>query len=194
MTFLYLTIKIFLTQHPQPQWDSDLEDDSEDDSVVAIAARQTQPKPAQPKPIATAFKAAPTIVDDTVSVLEKLSINACKEVVMVDKPVEISKPLAAAAKPAPKKPAAKKAPTKQAAPKAAPKKKAPVKKSVCLYDSSDEDGDDFMGDDSESDAEDNAAPAPAAPSRARSGRAAAQKVTYVIDDSSDEDMADEEIE
>ncbi len=124
----------------------------------------------------------PTIVGETVSVLEKLSISAKNEVVAVDGPASN----AAAAKPAPKKAMAKKAPAK----KAAPKSKAVVKKSVCLYESSDE-SDDFTGDDSESEAERNVALAPSAPSRARSGRAAAQKVTYVID-SSDEEMSDEE--
>lgn len=171
----------------QSQWESESDGDSDNDSIVAYTAKSVQPKP-----MAKVVKTPPTLVDDTVSDLKKLSINASEEVMVVESlaPVEVLKPKATVAKTASKKSAAKKAPAKQTAPKAAPQRKAPAKKSVCLYDSSDDESDDFMGDDSESDAGQDTAPIAPAPSRARSGRAAAQKVTYVIDSSDEE--SDEE--
>lgn len=120
--------------------------------VKALSPRKSAPK----KPDAA--------VDDTVSVLEKLSITEN----------ETAKPVAAKKAPAPKK-----APAKKPAAKKAPAKKAPAKKKKS-YDS--DDSDDFCGSDSDSDIE-VVAPVPA---RARSGRAAAKKITYVIDDSDDE--------
>ncbi len=169
---------IFLLFISPSQWDSELEDDSDDGSFAAIAA-----KPVQPKPVAKIVTTPSTIVDDTVKVLENLSINSNKDVAAVDRPASI----AVAANPAPIKAPAKKAQAKKkAAPKTAPKAK--VKKSVSSFDSSGEESDDFMGDDSDSYVEVVSAPAP---SRARSGRAAAQKVTYVIE-SSDEEMSEEE--
>lgn len=186
------------------QWDSDLEDDTDNDSIVATTVKR-----AQPKPVATVVKSPSTILDDTASALESLSINNCEEspssllTADTSTPMEVPKPLvavvekpvpkkAAAKKPAAKKPAAKKPVAKQApANLSAPKKKGPAKKAVCVFDSSDEESDNFMGDDSDSDVEQLAVPEPSIPSRARSGRAAAQKVTYVID-SSDDDMSEEE--
>mmetsp|Transcript_13500 Transcript_13500/g.29330 ORF Transcript_13500/g.29330 Transcript_13500/m.29330 type:complete len:1434 (+) Transcript_13500:96-4397(+) len=164
------------------QWDSDLED-SDNNFVAAkpaprakAAPKKPVAKPAAKKPVAKAPKAPPTAtatssaaaVDETVSVLEKLSINEDKN---------DTKPAAATKKAAPKKAPAKKAPAKKAAPK-----KAPAKKAEKLYDSSDEESDDFNSD-SDSEVEMVSAPVPA---RARSGRAAAKKITYVIDDSDDE--------
>lgn len=186
----------------------------------APKARAAAKKPAVKKkpaakapPAATATAAA---VDEAVSVLEKLSINeneiatkpaaATKKAAPKKAPAKKAAPKKAPAKKstkyddlddsdsdnfmgdsdseseaAPKKAPAKKAPAKKAAPK-----KAPAKKSTKYDDSDDSDSDNFMGD-SDSEVELVSAPAP---SRARSGRAAAKKVTYVIDDSDDEEDSD----
>jgi len=76
---------------------------------------------------------------------------------------------------------------KEAAPsmKAASQKKAPAQKKAVPKKTYDSDSDDFM-EDSDSEVEIVTAP------RARSGRAAAQKVTYVIDDSDSDESYDED--
>jgi len=172
-------------------WDSDLEE-SDDDFVAAKPvprARVAPKKTAAKKPA----KPPAAAIDETVSVLEKLSINEDKD---------DANPAAIAVKAIPKKAPpvkkapvkkapVKKAPVKKAAPKKPPAKKAPVKKAVPkkaqkLYDSSDEESDEFNSD-SESDSEIEMISAPAPSARARSGRAAAaKKVTYVVEDSDDE--------
>jgi len=143
-------------------WDSDLEE-SDDDFVAAKPvprARVAPKKTAAKKPVAKPPAAA---IDETVSVLEKLSINEDKD---------DANPAAIAVKAIPKK--------------APPVKKAVPKKAQKLYDSSDEESDEFNSD-SESDSEVEMISAPAPSARARSGRAAAaKKVTYVVEDSDDE--------
>lgn len=167
-----------LALHFLLQWDSDLEiSDSDDDDFVAAKPApnpRAAPKKAPVKVVKAAHVPTPapvantSTIDEAVSVLENLSIN--------DAPV--------AKAPAKKAPApAKKVVSKAPAKKTPAAKKAPVKKKKA-YDSSDEDSDDFMGDsDSDSDVE-VVAPVPA---RGRSARAAS-KVTYVLDDSSDEEF------
>jgi len=168
-------------------WDSDLEE-SDDDFVAAKPvprARVAPKKTAAKKPVAKPPAAA---IDETVSVLEKLSINEDKDDA---NPAAIAVKAIPKKAPPVKKAPVKKAPVKKAAPKKPPAKKAPVKKAVPkkaqkLYDSSDEESDEFNSD-SESDSEVEMISAPAPSARARSGRAAAaKKVTYVVEDSDDE--------
>lgn len=152
------------------EWDSDLESESDDDFVAKAA-----PKP-KPVPKAAPVVKAPSPVvtkplapkEDVRSVLEKLSISDVK-------PAPVAKEAAPSMKAAPINKAAsqKKAPTQKKEKMAVPKK---------TYDS---DSDDFM-EDSDSEVEIVTAP------RARSGRAAAQKVTYVIDDSDSDESYDED--
>ena len=162
-----------------------MDDDSGDDFIAS------KPPPLKPAPKKHAAKVldtpSATVVDDTASVLEKLSLSSAttKVIPKAAEPKDIVTEPAAAAKPvAPTKAPTKKAPAK----KAPPKKKAPAKKAAKKYDSSDEeDSDDFMGDGSDSEVE----VVVSAPARERVGRAAAKKVTYVIDDS-DDDLSGED--
>mmetsp|Transcript_15374 Transcript_15374/g.31098 ORF Transcript_15374/g.31098 Transcript_15374/m.31098 type:complete len:1416 (+) Transcript_15374:116-4363(+) len=137
--------------------DSDGDDDDDDFPMP-------KPTPAQTAEvaIATTVSKGAAIVEETTSVLEKLSITNSDQ---------------------PKATAKQSAPAKNA-PKKASTKKKPAPKKTKKYES---DSDDFMSD-SDSDVEIEPTPAP---SRARSARAVS-KVTYIIDSDSEEEEFDED--